>query len=213
MTTGRRSFVQKAFGGAIGALLLGSTREAAASPALAVDPWLEEIVRKKHRVFLDVGVFATDGGPFRRVTALMQALHDHYGASDAQIGIAFGAHGSGLGHVLTPAAWDKLGLVDLIAGSNLRAAEAQALKSGTHNWGTLGAENVAQLRQRGVKFLACRNTIGRWAGKIAAQRGTAAPEVVAEIVAGLHAGVEPVPAMIAAAVVAQARQLSYVTIA
>jgi hypothetical protein len=36
--------------------------------------------------------------------------------------------------------------------------------------------------------------------------------VNAKLIAGLHPGVEPVPAMIAAAVLAQGRQLSYVAI-
>jgi len=204
--------VGSTLGGAIGAMLVGSTHELGAAPAASGDAWLDALAGRKHKAFLDVGIFATDGGAFRRTKALMLTLRESYGVSDPEIGIAFGAHGSGLGYLLSPAAWDKLSLVDLIAGSNLRAVEAQALKSATRNWGTLGAENVAELRQRGVRFLACRQTVERWAEKIASRRGSAAPDVVAEITAGLHAGVEPVPAMIMAAVVAQERRLSYVTI-
>jgi intracellular sulfur oxidation DsrE/DsrF family protein len=199
-------------GGAIGALVSGSVRELGAAPA-AGDAWLDAIAAKKHKVFLDVGLFATDAAPFRRTKALLRILQENYGASDREIGVAFGAHGSGLGFMLRPAAWDKFGLIEHIAGSNLRAAEVHNLRNATRNWGTLGADNVAELQQRGVKFLACQQTIGRWAEKFAGQRGgMAAGDMVKEIIGSLHAGVEPVPAMIASAVLAQERKLSYVAI-
>jgi hypothetical protein len=209
--TGRRSFVRKTLGGAVGAMLVGTATDAHAGQTLA-EPWLDELAAKKHKAFLDVGIFATDVSAFRRTRALLTALKDGYGASERDIGIAFGAHGSGLGYVLSPAAWNALGLVDLIGNANLRATEAAALRNATRNWGEVCAENVAALRQMGVRFLACRNTIGRWADRIATQRKTAVASVTEEIIGGLHPGVEPVPAMIAAAVLAQERRVSYLAI-
>jgi intracellular sulfur oxidation DsrE/DsrF family protein len=200
-------------GGAIGAMLAGSAKQLGAAPLISSDPWLDTLATRKHKVFLDVGLFGTDGGAFRRSKALMTVFNQTYGAPDGDIGIAFGAHSTGLGYVLTPAAWDKLGLVEQIAGGNLRSAEVAALRNGTRNWGSIGAENVPALQARGVKFLACRNTITRWADGIARRRGTGTgAEVTAEIIAGLHPGVEVVPAMIAAAAVAQPRGLSYIAI-
>ena len=63
-----------------------------------------------------------------------------------------------------------------------------------------------------MKFLACRNTIARWSASIGERRGVPAQQVNDQIVAGLQAGVEPVPAMIASAVIAQERGFSYVTL-
>jgi len=213
MSTGRRRFLRWTLGGAAGALLTGSARELGAAPQAAGDPWLDALAIRKHKAFLDVGYFGLDGGAFRRTKALLATLHENYGASDKEIGVAFGAHSSGLGYLVTPATWDELGLGELIAAANLRMVDAQAIRGSSRNWGTLGAENVAELQQRGVRFLACRQTIGRWADKIATGRGVAPTEIATRLTAGLHPGVEPVPAMVTAAVMAQARRLAYVSLA
>ena len=212
MAAGRRQFLERAIGGAAGAMLMGPAHTMHAATYTAGDAWLEAIAGKRYKVFLDVSYFAPDGAPFRRTRALLTVLHDNYGTADDAVGIAFGAHSSALAYLLTPATWDELGLVELVAGSNLRPADAQAMRSATKNWGTLGAENVAELRQRGVHFLACRQTIGIWSGKLATAHGGSPEEYTARIVKGLHPGVEPVPAMIAAAVVAESRGLGYVAI-
>jgi hypothetical protein len=193
-------------------MLMGPARAVHAATHTSGDAWLNAIAGKRYKVFLDVSYFAPDGAPFRRTRALLTVLHDNYGTVEDAVGIAFGAHSSALAYLLTPATWDALGLVELVAGSNLRPADAQALRSATKNWGGLGADNVAELRQRGVHFLACHQTIGIWAGKLATAHGGSAEEYTARIVKGLHEGVEPVPAMIAAAVVAESRGLGYVSI-
>jgi|SRR5579862_4823661 len=211
MTSDRRRFLQSTLFGTTAAMLTASAQALPAPPREA-DAWLDAIVHRKHRAFLDVGYFAPDGGPFRRVRALMATLGERYGATDKDIGLAFGAHSSGLGYLLTPAAWDDLGLVEFMAGTNLRTADVQALRAGAKNWGTLGADAVGELRPRGVRFLACGQTISRWAERLASSRGGSAAQLAARIRAGFHDGVEPVPAMIAAAVVAQERGVGYVAI-
>ncbi len=50
------------------------------------------------------------------------------------------------------------------------------------------------------------------AREFAARTGEAPEAVNSKLLAGLHEGVEPVPAMVAAAVLAQALHLSYVAI-
>jgi intracellular sulfur oxidation DsrE/DsrF family protein len=212
MATGRRRFLARAIGGAAGAMLMGPARTARAATYTSGDAWLDAIAGKRYKVFLDVSYFAPDGASFRRTRALLTVLHENYGTAEDAVGIAFGAHSSALAYLLTPAAWDDLGLVELVAGSNLRPADAQTVRSATKNWGILGADNVAELRQRGVRFLACRQTMGIWAGKLASAHGGSAEEYSARIIKGLHDGVEPVPAMIAAAVVAESRGLGYVSI-
>ena len=86
-----------------------------AAPERSGDPWLDAIAGKKHKAFLDVSYFVPDGGPFRRTRALMATLKQSYGAADTDIGVAFGAHSSALGYLLTPAAWDEPGLAELLA--------------------------------------------------------------------------------------------------
>src|SRR3989304_6195357 len=131
VATGRRRFLRWTLGGAAGAMLTGPARALGAEPEQSGDPWLDAIPSRKHRAFLHVGYFEPDGGAFRRARGLLATLRDSYGAEDKDIGVAFGAHGSGLGYLLTPAAWDELGLVELIAGTNLRTADARALGGAT----------------------------------------------------------------------------------
>jgi len=61
--------------------------------------------------------------------------------------------------------------------------------------------------------LACRETIGRWAERVATKKGESAVDVASRITSGLHEGIEPVPAMIAAAMVAQERAAKYIALA
>ena len=88
----------------------------------------------------------------------------------------------------------------------------QDLLKAYRTMGTQVAAGVAELRGMGVHVLACRNTIGRWSRELSAKSGETADAVQAKILKGLSPGVEPVPAMIAAAVLAQARNVAYVTI-
>ena len=131
------------------------------------------------------------------------------------IAAAVGMHARGLAHLVSQAAWDDLGLMEWLA-PQLNGAEAAALKAGAGTFAAASAASAAsvvELRARGVRFLACRETIAKWAQRVATQKGET-PAVVSErIVRGLHEGVEPVPAMIAAAVLAEARGCGYVALA
>jgi intracellular sulfur oxidation DsrE/DsrF family protein len=113
---------------------------------------------------------------------------------------------------MSQAAWDDLGLMEWLA-PQLNGAEAAALKAGAGTFAAASAASVVELRARGVRFLACRETIAKWALRVATQKGETVPAVTDRIVRGLQEGVEPVPAMIAAAVVAQARGVGYVALA
>ena len=106
MAAGRRQFLERAIGGAAGAMLMGPAHTMHAATYTAGDAWLEAIAGKRYKVFLDVSYFAPDGAPFRRTRALLTVLHDNYGTADDAVGIAFGAHSSALAYLLTPATWD-----------------------------------------------------------------------------------------------------------
>jgi intracellular sulfur oxidation DsrE/DsrF family protein len=215
MTSDRRNFMRWSFGGIIGAAL-GTSASARGLDAQApgqsptVEAWLTALEHKKRRAFLDIGAFNADLGQFRRAGALLNAFRDAYKVPEPECGVAFGCHGTALAYMMAPAAWDSLGLVEMIAGS--RPSEAAALRAATTNWGTTIGARITELQQRGMRFLACRNTIARWATSIGERRGVPAQQVNDQIVAGLHAGVEPVPAMIATAVIAQERGFGYVTL-
>jgi hypothetical protein len=189
-------------------MLMGPARTVHAATLASGDAWLDAIAGKRYKAFLDVSYFAPDGASFRRTRALLTVLHDNYGTAEDAVGVAFGT--SSALAFRDPGRWDEPGLSNS-SQNQLAPADAQTW-SATKNWGTLGAENVAELRQRGVHFLACRQTIGIWSGKLATAHGGSAEEYAARIVKGLHPGVEPVPAMIAAAVVAESRGLGYVAI-
>ncbi len=105
MATGRRRFLERAIGGAAGAMLMGPARTMHAATNASGDAWLDAIAGKRYKVFLDVSYFAPDGAPFRRTRALLTVLHDNYGTAEDAVGVAFGAHSSALAYLLTPATW------------------------------------------------------------------------------------------------------------
>jgi hypothetical protein len=212
MANKRRQFLQRTLGGSLGVLLFGGSAAPLLSEAPGSDPWLETIATKKHRAFLDIGSFAPDGTPIRRTRQLLDTLSSHLEARPAEVGVAFGAHSTGLGYLMKPNAWDELGLVELIAGASVRDGDAKALRAATTNWGLLGGNAISELGPRGVHFLACSVTIGRWAQKIADAKGMTVPDATARIIAGLHDGVKRVPSMILAAVQVQRRETPYIAI-
>jgi hypothetical protein len=219
MTTDRRRFLRTTIGGVAG-LAAADASVLGAATSSADDPWLAAIAGKKHRAFMDVMHFFPDGTPFRRAKNLLNVLHESYGAAEQDIGLAMGMHGRGLAHLLSPAVWIDLGLAEWLA-PQLNGAEQAAFKTNLAKWegrefpasALEGRDSVQELRGRGVRFLACRETIGRWAQRKATQSGETAGAVAERIVKGLHEGVEPVPAMVAAAVLAQGRGVGYVALA
>jgi intracellular sulfur oxidation DsrE/DsrF family protein len=199
----------------LGWLLAGSAGAAVTPKVLSAgarpedEPWLTDLSGRTHRAFLDIRSFMLDGNAFRKPAALRSALMTSYGATADQIGIAFGAGSNGLAHVLGPDFWEQYRIGDYLAPSH----PDQAAALGEHRAvGTQMAAGVAGLRAIGVRVLACRNTMARWSRELAAKHGQTVEAVQANMLKGLSPGVEPVPAMIAAAVLAQARNAAYITI-
>ena len=207
----RRRMLGMALAGLAGASLPRPLRAAASVP-LGADDWLESIARKEFRAFLDIRGFAPDGAPFRKAANLLRALVEAHGATPDQVGIAFGAGSSSIAHVLGPKVWVEYGVGRKVAGHARTPAEGASLQNEPEKWAATGGEAVATMRAAGIRVLACRNSIGRWARDFAAASGETPEAVNAKLIAGLHEGVEPVPAMIAAAVLAQRSNLSYVAI-
>ena len=207
----RRRMLGMAIAGLAGASIPGTLKASAPEP-LDADDWLESIAKRKVRAFLDIRSFMPDGTPFRKASNLRRALIDAHGAKPEEVGIAFGAGSASIAHVLGPKVWAEYGVGRKVAGAAKTPEEAASLRSDPAKWAAIGGEGVAAMRAAGIRVLACRNTMGHWAQDFAAETGESAEAVNAKLIAGLHPGVEPVPAMIAAAVRAQGRQLSYVAI-
>ena len=101
---------------------------------------------------------------------MLTALHDHYGVTESTIGAVFGAQGSGYGHLLSQAAWDEFKIIDLVA-PQLLPDDVAILRTAGKEWGRTSAESVTALQARGVRFLACDNTLAKWSRLIATERG------------------------------------------
>ncbi|MBK6496205.1 MAG: hypothetical protein KBF56_14010 [Gemmatimonadaceae bacterium] len=207
----RRRMLGMAVAGIAGVSIPG-TLQAAGAESIEIGEWLESISKKKVRAFLDIRSFMPDGTPFRKASNLQRALIDAHGAKPEEVGIAFGAGSASIAHVLGPKVWAEYGVGRKVAGAAKTPEEAASLRTDPAKWSAIGGEGVAAMRASGIRVLACRNTMGHWAQDFAKETGENVEVVNAKLIAGLHPGVEPVPAMIAAAVLAQGRHLSYVAI-
>ncbi|MEQ1690343.1 MAG: hypothetical protein ABMA00_03610 [Gemmatimonas sp.] len=176
------------------------------------DAWLLDLSKRKQRAFLDIGGFSRDGTPFRRANALMTMFTTTYGMAQNDVGIAFGAHSGALAYLLSQDFWTEYDLAGKVAGS-LRVDDAAALRKAGPSAASIGADGVRELRAKGMRVLACRNTMARWSRDLAEARNLAPDVVLQRLNASLHEGVEPVPAMVGAAVLAQARGMAYVVVA
>lgn len=175
------------------------------------DDWLDIVARRKHRAFLDIRSFGLDGAAFGKANNLRTALTTAFGAAPGDVGIAVGCGSNGLAHVLSPDLWEEYKIGVKLAAHAL-PDDAAKLRVDQRRWGEAGVAGVKDMRAKGVLVLACRNTIAKWSRDLAAISGETPDAVQAKIIKGLHEGVEPVPAMIAAAVLAQARNVSYVAV-
>jgi intracellular sulfur oxidation DsrE/DsrF family protein len=212
MLPGRRSFLRWTLGGVAGLAVTAASRpdDASVTPD---DPWLAAIASRPHKAIMDVMHFFPDGTPFRRAKALLTVLRESYGVAGRDVGLAVGFHSAGLAQLMREEAWADLGLMAWLA-PQLNGAGAAALRAGAAGtFAKAGADGVRELRALGVHVLACRQTVGGWAQRVATQKGETVDAVRERILRGLHEGVEPVPAMIAAVVLGQERGARYVAVA
>lgn len=207
----RRRVLGMAIAG-IAAASLPDALQASGTSTDTSEDWVKDLAKKEYRAFLDIRSFGPDGTPFRKASNLLRALVDAHGAKPEQVGIAFGSGSSSIAHVLGPKIWAEYGVGRKVAGYAKSPAEAASLQNDPAKWAAIGGEGVAGMIAAGIRVLACRNSIGNWAQDFAKESGEPVQVVNAKMIAGLHPGVEPVPAMIAAAVLAQLADLSYVAI-
>jgi hypothetical protein len=222
MTSDRRDFLLRALAGAAG-LAVTDASALGAAPLRAADDeaWLKAYEGKKHKVLMDVMEFFPDETPFRRAKTLLRVMRESYGAHEGDVALTVGMHGRGLAHLVATSVWTDLGLtawlapqLNSAAGAGMKAMEVSDGTFGTiSNYALMNRDSVKELRDLGVHFVACRETIARWAQRKATQSGESVEIVTARIIHGLHDGVETVPAMIAASVLAQEAGARYVAVA
>src|SRR6185312_9018707 len=119
------------------------------------------------------------GSPLGRAASFVDVYSSAY--DDRSVSVVFGAHGSGLGLVLGDASWSAydLGRRYSVAGAAAGSFAQQNPFSGRAPSSAVAAANpsVAELQGRGVRFLACKQSIARLARDIATARSLDAETV------------------------------------
>jgi intracellular sulfur oxidation DsrE/DsrF family protein len=212
MTIERRSFLGRMSLGLLG--LVGAPRIAGAASTgerhLAPrEPWLAGLTGR-HKQFLDVAA-NNQGAPLGRAGNFLNAYGQAYGLKDGDLNVVFCAHGTGLALVLGDELWSKYRL-----GTQYAINDPQTKSPATRNIfagsGISYEPSVAALQKRGVRFVACMQSIARLSRDLAARDSQESPPINQALLAGLLPGVTPVPAAIVAANRAQESGLTYVYI-
>lgn len=207
---GRRGFIAGSMGGVI-AMFPAASLLARASDTPPDENWLHGL-GGKHRQFFDVGTIQA-GTPLRRVHNFLATYASAYGIKESSVNAVFGAHGQALGFVLGDAAWAKYEL-----GATYNVNDAETGKPALRNLfvempsiiGNAPPEaSISRLTARGVRFLACNNTLSSWSEQLAAKMQTSAESVRHDLLASLLPGVTVVPAMLIAGNRAQESGLTY----
>jgi intracellular sulfur oxidation DsrE/DsrF family protein len=201
----RRGFLGSALAGALAIL---PARALLAQPRSPDETWLRGLTGK-HKQFFDVGTLQ-DGGPLRRVHNFLATYASAYGVAESDVNAVFGAHGSAIGFVLNDEAWSTLGL-----GAVYRVTDPRTKAPAVRNIfaqldGSIAGlpvdAGIVRLQQRGVRVLACNNTLTALATRLG---GTEAPKVLDQLTRAILPGVTIVPAMLIAGNRAQESGLTY----
>jgi intracellular sulfur oxidation DsrE/DsrF family protein len=208
----RRGFLASLTGAL--ALLPATTAFARGERMAEKDEWLRGLTGK-HRQFFDVGSIQA-GTPLRRVHNFLATYASAYDISESDVNAVFGAHGPALAFTLGDAAWAKYELGALYA-INDPVTEKPATRNiffeMTSKIGNVPAEaSIARLQARGVRFLACNNTLNGLSEQLANARKMEIAAVRHDLVEAVIRGVTVVPAMSIAGNRAQEAGLTYAAI-
>ncbi len=206
MTIQRRNFLHRASLGLIA--LVAAPASAKASEHAGTEPWLEGL-NGTHKQYFDVAAHGT-GAPLKRAENFLNAYGQAYDLKDDALSVVFGAHGTALSLVLSDGMWSKYQL-----GAYFSVEDPTTKTHAVRNiFATAGSgsfqPSVIGLQQRGVRFIACRQSIARVSREVADKQGGDAARISRDLVAGLLPGVTPVPAAIVAVNRAQEAGLTYV---
>jgi intracellular sulfur oxidation DsrE/DsrF family protein len=205
----RRGFVSR-LAAAAGLLVPGAATLAHAGERADTEPWMQGL-EGKHRVAVDVATLR-DGHPLVQIKAMLDTYRDEYRAEGKAVSLVAAFRGGALPLVLDDATWTGLLLPERM---DLRDPRSKALWSrNAFARPGLGAPvpdgaTVAALQDRGVRVLACRNTIRGLATRLATPEMSTA-SVERRLEEGLLPGVTIVPAMVVALARLQERRFAYV---
>jgi len=210
---GRRSFLFSLGAMGLGGRLVRPAREM--PPEL--EPWLQGM-NGTHKQILDVGR-TNAGGPLRRTSNLLTSYASAYKLAERDVSVLFGAHGDGLPFVCGDRLWSRLKLGELYDIQDPRSHQPATANvfltadGGATALGLPAEASVTSLGARGVRFLACNNSITSLAQRLASKGVGNAADNAAEIRAGLVPAAMVVPAMLIACNRAQEAGFTYASLA
>jgi intracellular sulfur oxidation DsrE/DsrF family protein len=205
----RRSFLH-----VLGAVLVsGRINTNAAARRSSPEPWLAGM-HGMHKQFMDAGEIA-GGKPLKRTHNFLQSYSAAYSMPESSINVLFGAHGNALALVCGDDLWNRLEL-GALRGIQDPDTHQPAVRNPFLSadrpldaFGLNPESSLTGLQKRGVRMLACNNSIESLAATLAAQGRGSEPSLHAELIAGLLPGVMIVPAMLVAANRAQEEGFKY----
>ncbi len=191
---------------------------AVAQPAVAhaaepEEAWLRALTGK-HKTAFDVETHK-NGTALTQAKNLLDAWKTEYRLEPPTVNLVLAVRGTGIPIVLNDALWAKYKLGEQY-GINDPATKAPALRNpfiaaNVQPQGLVSAEQTVEFLQgRGVKFLACRNTIAGATRKLVAAGMGNATDVRAALEGGVLPGVTIVPAMVLAFTQMHERGVAYV---
>lgn len=177
--------------------------------------WLDRLTAK-HRVLFDVHAFGEQATPLNRANNFFDVLRDAYGAKPGDAQVILALHASPAPIAFNDAAWTKYAFGERMgkvatdplttkpAVRNIFASEAPG-----DPWARVA---IPALQRRGATFLFCNNVLRFLSNSLARRRNEAPDLVRADLIASFLPGVVLVPAVVAAAAMAQERGCSYTVI-
>ena len=214
-STPRRSFLTRlAILAAASPFGVRPRREAAAQqPVQSDDAWLRRLTGK-HRTMFDVEKHR-NGHALGQAAAMLEVWRRDYHLEPPHVNLVLGARGTGIPMLFSDALWARYRLGEQYEVAKPTTKEPLQMNpfstANAQAAGLVTAEQTIEaLQQRGVLFLACRNTIATASKRFAAAGLGTADEIQHAIEGGLLPGVVLVPAMLIAFTNMHERGVTYV---
>ena len=177
------------------------------------DAWLRRLTGR-HRTMFDLEKHRNGHG-LGQAGSMLDVWRRDFRIEPPRVNIVVGARGTGIPILLSDALWARYRLGELYEVFKPGTKDAYDVNPfsapNARGGGLVTAEQtVESLQQRGVLFLACRNTIAAASKRLAASGFGSAEEVQRAIEGGLLPGVVLVPAMLVAFTQMQEKGVSYV---
>jgi len=210
-THGRRSFMS-VLASISGILALDgrwgrASAQAPARPTAEFDlTWLDQLTGQ-HKQAFDYGAvdLSVDTRPLRFVRNYLDPFRDVFGLESPAINTAVGISRLGFPLNASDAIWQKYTL-----GERWKIMDPTTGRPAVRNVHlSEGDESVTALQARGTVFWQCNVALGGVVRQLSQATGVPAPEVRAELVAGLVPGVRLVPSHVLALGLAQEKGFTY----